>query len=57
MADRPDPQISNGPPNVLGELNDCGVQLFSYEQGVDTSTPMGDMLWQFLGIFAEFENA
>ncbi len=42
--------------NVLGELNDCGVQLFSYKQGVDTSTPMGAMLWQFLGIFAEFEN-
>ena len=42
--------------NSLGELNDCGVQLFSYKQGVDTSTPMGAMLWQFLGIFAEFEN-
>jgi DNA invertase Pin-like site-specific DNA recombinase len=42
--------------NVLGELNGFGVQLFSYKQGVDTSTPMGAMLWQFLGIFAEFEN-
>jgi len=41
---------------VLSELNDCGVQLFSYRQGVDTSTPMGAMLWQFLGIFAEFEH-
>jgi DNA invertase Pin-like site-specific DNA recombinase len=41
---------------VLGELNDCKVQLFSYKQGVDTSTPMGSMLWQFLGIFAEFEH-
>ena len=41
---------------VLGELNDCNVQLFSYKQGVDTSTPMGSMLWQFLGIFAEFEH-
>lgn len=41
---------------VLGELNDCNVQLFRYKQGVDTSTstPMGSMLWQFLGIFAEF---
>ena len=26
--------------NVLSELNDCGVQLFSYRQGIDTSTPM-----------------
>ena len=42
---------------VLGELNDCNVQLFSYKQGVDTSTPMGSMLWQFLGIFAEFEHS
>ena len=41
---------------VLGELNDCKVQLFSYKQGVDTYTPMGSMLWQFLGIFAEFEH-
>jgi DNA invertase Pin-like site-specific DNA recombinase len=41
---------------VLSELNDCGVQIFSYRQGVDTSTPMGAMLWQFLGIFAEFEH-
>lgn len=42
--------------NVLAELHDCNVQLFSYKQGVDTSTPMGALLWQFLGIFAEFEN-
>src|SRR5262245_28737268 len=42
--------------NVLSELNDCKVQIFSYRQGVDTSTPMGSMLWQFLGIFAEFEH-
>jgi DNA invertase Pin-like site-specific DNA recombinase len=42
--------------NVLSELNDCNVQIFSYKQGVDTSTPMGSMLWQFLGIFAEFEH-
>jgi DNA invertase Pin-like site-specific DNA recombinase len=41
---------------VLGELNDCGIQIFSYRQGIDTSTPMGAMLWQFLGIFAEFEH-
>jgi DNA invertase Pin-like site-specific DNA recombinase len=42
--------------NVLSELNDCKVHIFSYRQGVDTSTPMGSMLWQFLGIFAEFEH-
>lgn len=42
--------------NVLSELNGCNVQIFSYRQGVDTSTPMGSMLWSFLGIFAEFEH-
>lgn len=41
---------------VLSELHDCGIEVFSYRQGVDTSTPMGAMLWQFLGIFAEFEH-
>lgn len=41
---------------VLGELHDCKVDVFSYKQGVDTSTPLGAMLWQFLGIFAEFEH-
>ena len=42
--------------NVLHELHSCEVEVFSYRQGVDTSTPMGAMLWQFLGIFAEFEH-
>src|SRR3979490_2405485 len=41
---------------VLSELHDCGVEVFSYAQGVNTGTPMGAMLWQFLGIFAEFEH-
>jgi DNA invertase Pin-like site-specific DNA recombinase len=41
---------------VLAELHDAGVHVFSYRQGVNTATPMGAMLWQFLGIFAEFEH-
>lgn len=41
---------------TLSELHDCKVDVFSFQQGVDTSTPMGSMLWKFLGIFAEFEN-
>lgn len=41
---------------VLSEFHDSGIALYSYKQGVDTSSPMGAMLWQFLGIFAEFEN-
>ena len=42
--------------NVLHELNSCKIEIFSYRQGVDTSTPMGAMLWQVLGIFSEFEH-
>lgn len=42
---------------VLGELHDCGIHLCSYKQNIDTSHPMGAMLWQFFGIFAEFENS
>jgi DNA invertase Pin-like site-specific DNA recombinase len=43
--------------STLTELNACGIQLVSFRQGIDTSTPMGSMLWQFLGIFAEFEHS
>ncbi len=42
--------------DVLGELRAANIDIFSYRQGVDTATPMGSMLWQVLGIFAEFEH-
>ena len=42
--------------SVLAELKDIGVNVFSFKQGIDTQTPMGSMLFQFVGIFAEFEN-
>jgi DNA invertase Pin-like site-specific DNA recombinase len=42
--------------SVLSELQDCRVHVFSYKQAIDTETPTGAMLFQFLGIFAEFEN-
>jgi len=41
---------------MLAELKDIGVNVFSFKQGIDTQTPMGSMLFQFVGIFAEFEN-
>ena len=41
---------------VLAELKDINVDVFSFKQGIDTQTPMGSMLFQFVGIFAEFEN-
>ena len=42
--------------NVLHEFNSCKIEIFSYRQGVDTSTPMGAMLWQFSGECTEFEH-
>lgn len=43
--------------NVLAELHCSGIQLFSFKQGVDTSTPMGAAFWHILGIFSEFEHS
>lgn len=41
---------------VLSELKDLKINVFSFKQGIDTETSMGSMLFQFVGIFAEFEN-
>ena len=40
---------------VLSELKDSNINIFSFKQGIDTETSMGAMLFQFVGIFAEFE--
>lgn len=41
---------------ILNELKDLKIDIFSYKQAIDTSTAMGSMFFQFLGIFSEFEN-
>ena len=41
----------------LGELHAKGVDLYMHQQGIDTTTPSGKMLFQMLGIFSEFERA
>jgi DNA invertase Pin-like site-specific DNA recombinase len=44
--------------DLVGFLNDVqtrGVDLYLHQQGLDTSTPSGRMLFQMLGVFAEFE--
>lgn len=43
--------------DFLGELKGKGVDLYLHQQGVDTSTPAGNALFQMLGVFAEFERA
>jgi DNA invertase Pin-like site-specific DNA recombinase len=42
---------------LLGELQARGVDLFLHQQARDTSTPSGRMLFQMLGVCAEFERA
>ena len=41
---------------VLNELNEQGIHLFSYKQGLDTETAMGKTFFYMTGIFAELEN-
>lgn len=43
--------------DVLKELHAKDVDLFLYQQGLDTSTPSGRAMFQMLGVFAEFERA
>lgn len=41
----------------LSDIQAKGVDLYLHQQGVDTSTPSGRMMFQLLGIFAEFERS
>jgi DNA invertase Pin-like site-specific DNA recombinase len=46
--------------DLIGFLSDIqarGVDLYLHQQGVDTSTPSGRMLFQLLSVFAEFERS
>jgi DNA invertase Pin-like site-specific DNA recombinase len=42
--------------NVLEELRQKGCELYVHKQAIDTNTPSGKMLFQMLGVFAEFER-
>jgi Resolvase, N terminal domain len=42
---------------VLSDLQAKGVDLFLFQQGLDTSTPSGRAMFQMLGVFSEFEAA
>jgi len=41
----------------LGDIHAAGIDLYLHQQGVDTSTPSGRMMFQMCAIFAEFERA
>jgi DNA invertase Pin-like site-specific DNA recombinase len=43
--------------NFLSELHAKKVDLFLYQQGIDTTTPAGKALFGMMGVFAEFERS
>ena len=42
--------------NFLSEIHAKKVDLFMYQQGIDTTTPAGKALFGMMGVFAEFER-
>lgn len=40
----------------LNEIQSVGCYLYLHQQGLDTSTPSGKMMFQMCGVFAEFER-
>jgi DNA invertase Pin-like site-specific DNA recombinase len=42
---------------LLNELRAKNIDLFLDRQGLDTSTPSGRMMFQVIGVFAEFERS
>ena len=41
----------------LQEIHAAGVDLFLFQQAIDTTTPAGRAMFQMCGVFAEFEHA
>jgi DNA invertase Pin-like site-specific DNA recombinase len=41
---------------TIGHLEAAGVDLYLDQQSIDTTTPMGKLLFQITGAFAEFER-
>jgi DNA invertase Pin-like site-specific DNA recombinase len=41
----------------LSELHALKVGLYLHQQGLDTTTPSGNAMFQMMGVFAEFERA
>ncbi len=41
----------------LGDVQSVGCDLYIHQQGLDTSTPTGRMMFQMVGVFAEFERS
>jgi DNA invertase Pin-like site-specific DNA recombinase len=53
----PWPQQADASGRPTQELHAKGVDLYLHQQGLDTSTPSGQAMFQMLGVFAEFERS
>jgi len=42
---------------LLSEFHAKDVNLYIHQQGIDTTTPSGKMMFQMCGVFAEFERS
>ncbi len=42
---------------TIQRLEACGVNIYLDQQNIDTSTPMGKLLFQVVGAFSEFERS
>lgn len=42
--------------HTMLDLRERNIELYVHKQAIDTSTPSGKLMWQMLGIFAEFER-
>ena len=43
--------------SFLEDINSVGCDLYIHQSGLDTSTPSGKMMFQMIGVFAEFERS
>ena len=43
--------------NTIETLSACGVDLYLDQQAIDTTTPIGKLIFQVTGAFAEFERS
>ena len=43
--------------SFLDEINAVNCDLYIHQSGIDTSTPSGKMMFQMIGVFAEFERS
>src|SRR6188472_773149 len=43
--------------DTIQHLEACGVDLYLDQQAIDTTTPMGKLVFQITGAFAEFERS